>query len=434
MPENEQSHVEEHDEVQHVIHREDGKAFVCAGLRESFPNSLPRRVKVTKLTEWAQTHETDYLAGYTQGAASRFIFASAQGYALGECARDHFKPQGPMVWVEPVNDNQSLIVVLSGQEVLADALIETDAEDLPFELMPALMGLSEEVGEGASFTLTHHDEPPLCILAFIHEQELNAELDALEDPLLPALRASPNVYLRPFDDALRTLTAEKSKAGIIIKAALVVGVLMAIGVTTSIINVEETVTRIVDRYSTYRNHLERPTASAVLQEIHYITTRAQASEQWVFESCEYSGGRQIACELKARPGARGATLDTLTQIIGRPVEADLVGSAAVAQISMNTQPRQGEYVITNRVSATTAMRDRLVVGTIPDHLSVLPPDGADTWSRQGISIGYQGTGPHKLIQMSAAAKGFPVHLVSLQITRNSGVYDIEAVVSVFGSR
>lgn len=417
-----------------IIHREDGTVFVCAGLRESFPNSLPRRVKVTKVTEWAQTHETEYLAGYTQGPASRLIFANAQGYALGECAREQFKPEGPMVWMEPVSDTQSLVVVLSGQEVLADALIETEAEDLPFELMPALMGLSEEGGEGASFKLIHYGEPPVCILAFIHEHELNAEIDDLESPLLPTLRGSPSVYLRPFDDALRELTAEKSKAGLILKGVLVLGVLVAIGIGTSLINVEETVTRIVDRYSTYRNHLARPTANDVLQEIYYIVSRAQASEQWMFQNCEYSGGQQMSCELQARPGARGATLNTLTEIIGRPVNADLIGGAAIAQISMETQPRQGEYVITNRVSATTAMRDRLVVGTIPDHLNVLPPDNADTWSRQGISVAYEGTGTHKILQMSAATRGFPVHLVSLQISRNSGVYDIEAALSVFGSR
>lgn len=417
-----------------VIKRADGTAFVYAGMRESFPSTLPRRVKITKLAEWGQTHEANCLAGYTQGAVSRFIFANAEGYALGECARDHFKPQGPMLWVEPVNDHQSLVVVLNGQEVLADALIETEADDLPFELMPALMGLSEEVGEGASFTLTHYSETPLCILAFFHDQELNVELDTLEEPLLPVLRASTGAYLRPIDDALRTLTTQKSKTGIVTKGVLLVGAVVAIGVATSIINVEETVTRIVDRYGTYRNHLAKPTASAVLREIHYITTRAQSSEQWVFESCEYSGGREMTCELQARPGARGATLDTLSQIIGRPVESDLIGSAAVAQIIMNTQPRQGEYVITNRVSATTAMRDRLVVGTMPDQLTVLPADSADTWSRQAITVGYQETGPHKLIQMSAAARGFPVHLVSLQISQKSGVYDIEAVVSVFGSR
>ncbi|MDQ2077388.1 hypothetical protein [Marinimicrobium sp. ABcell2] len=416
-----------------VIVRDDGRQFVVGAIRESLPAALPKRSKISRVTTLRDTHETICLAGYSAGAQSHYIFANAQGYALGEHARDHFKPKGQRLWIEPVDENQTLVVVMNSEEVVTDCLIQNDEEELPLQLKVALMAAGEEVGANEELVMSHYGDAPANILAMLYGQEINCVLDELDEKLLPKIRPDKRYRLTPFSDSLRSLTTSKGP-GLPTK---LVGVAVVIALLASLFFVfkgEETVVRVIDRYSSYRSHLSQPTASSILEELFVVMQAAQSSDQWLFEGCEYDGGNQLLCELSSRPGARASSLELLPKIIGREVSTTLIENAAIATIHLNTQPRQGDYIITNRQSAVTAVRDRLNVASHPTSISIQSPAVSDNWSRQAIMLQYPETGLHTLLQMSTATRRFPAHLTSARMDWNNGEYDIEAVISVFGAR
>jgi|TARA_R100001039_G_scaffold2491_1_gene1317 hypothetical protein len=426
---------EQHGETRsHVVTREDGRRFVVGCTRESLPASMPKRVKTNKVNAWRDLYDTTALAGYTAGSATHYIFSSAQGYALGESVRDHFKAKGPVVWAEPDPESGDyFVVILDADEVLADGILPAGTEELPDDVLSGIMAVSESVGDGEELPVHHFGDPPVAITSALLEYNIDCSLLELDESILEQLKPDNRYQLRPFGDAMRSLTASKGP-GLFTKVAGVVGVLAVGAGAFYMLEGEEGVARVIDRYSEYRAHLEKPTASSVLEELFFVMRASQASEHWAFKSCEYTGGRELLCELQARPGARGAELNTLSTLLERDVNATLMGGAAVATIQLRMRPRQGDYVIPNRESAVTAVRDRITVASRPTSIVVQQPIQASNWSRQAITLQYPETGLHTFIQLSSATRQMPAHLTAARIESEAGQYEIETVVSVFGAR
>jgi len=407
------------------ITRSDGTTFVTAVERESIPVVLPARKKAEALNAYHQAHGADYACAYSESGEIQLTFGTEPGYALGESIRQQLGSKARIIWVEKTAFDEGFIFVILDHGVILDERVL--AEDEPLDEM-----LVMEVFDDRHRTTIHYfGEIPPQLQDYILESGADPDYIEHESALLDQLKPNKAFELREFEDVLSEQTATRS-FGTKSKLAIAAVTVFVVAVGLLFIGGEEQVVRVFDKYASYRQTLEKPSATEVLTEIYQVLLSSRNSRSWTFDRCDYEGG-PLVCELSPRPGARSIDLNELDMIIGRPVQTRLVEEKAHAIITLQPESRSKEYLIMDRRSAVNALRDRLLFTAIPDAMSVRAKVANDTWSQQNIHIAKESTGFHFVAQIARSTSGLPTSLARLALKRDGITHSIETEITVFGA-
>ena len=410
------------------VERSDGQRFIIASARESLPGVLPRRKRLDKVHQYAESHKASRVVVLPDGRDYTAVFAQESGQLLSETARQWFDDPN-VVWVDQFEPGRYLLVVLSGSEVVDEQLIKDDNELDAVALMMFLESGAQPVVYGSGGL-------PGAFAELLEQAGIECH-HSYDESLLDKLPLLEELATQPVGDYLRAEQKDiQRKHFRVALAALVPVAIVALLALWPEADSSESVIPFTDPYADYRRLYEQPPATEVINEIYNLLTQLENLASWNLDHCDYEQ-RRLVCQLSPALGARSGLLNGMENYLQRPTQSYLVGDTAhvVIDLALESGTEHGRRVlIVNRKAALRTFRDRLVFLPVPSAIDIKQPVDQDLWETQWVQTLKQGTGLYHIVDLSHSAKGLPVRVQTMAIKRTEAGYEFKTNFLVFGGK
>lgn len=415
-----------------IITRSDGVSFIANSFYETIPLKVSKRVQLDTLESLRKVHEGEFV--YVQRTDTSFLvsFAKTKCFSLGGAALSFFSDMESFIWVDRINDkNDYIFVCVDNSKIIAETIVSNN-DIAPYILANALLSEPRK----KIFTST---ELPEFIVRYFKDRAEKVLVDDLtvfkEIPILESLPFTHAISYRPYETVYAALenSTQSTLNKIILFGLVVIGLVWYF---VSDKHEKESLTEVpfVDPYQEYKPLINGADVATALNQIYKVLIRLEPSYLWRFNSCSYSAGMPMICELENSISSRTSDLNRLTNLVGEGAQVNLKNSNAVIVIPIQATNSNRSYSIINHRVLIETIYDRLLASGNTSQLNLLTASHNSHWTTQVVKFGSSKAGLYNLALVANAINGLPVNIESVIIKREDDLYSIDYSIISFGGK